>query len=249
MNAQYFLNWRGSFTPMETYLVYVLTAANTTAAISDVNHRFKVSDPNHAGYVFTIADGDMMGRTVDVYIDGSYDVSVSYKKEDGTTFADTLEKGNFYNFIWNGTGYNKGTASGGGGISGNPFQVDDLTTTNGNVLTPPPIVHTSSDTDRTTVGQDIHHATGTIYWYNTNQIMNEFDVILDLGSGDIQGRLVQITGKQACTISFTDKTGTASTTDLKANQVLHFVWHGTGWIEVLGDITTVLDNMVIPVQS
>ena len=248
MDAQYFLNWRGSFSPMQSYATYALVADTTSASITDTTCKFKVSDLYNNGYVFTISDGDIMGRVVDVYIDGSYDVSVAYKKEDGTSTSDTLEKGNFYNFIWNGTGYNKGTASG-GGSSGNPFQVDDLTTTNGNVLTPPPIVHSSSDSDRTVVSQDVHHATGVIYWYNTNQIMNEADVILNLGAGDIQGRIVQITGKQICTISFTDKTGTASTVDLRAGQVLHFVYNGTGWIEVLGDITTVLDNMVIPVQS
>lgn len=249
MNAQYFLNWRGSFSPMQSFITYALTADTSTATITDTTAKFKVSDPYDGGYVLTILDGDIMGRTVEVYVDGSYDVNVSYKKEDGTTLADVLTKGQFYNFIWNGTGYNKGAAGGGGGGGGNPFQVDDLTTTNGNVLTPPPIIHDSTDSDRTTVSQDVHHATGTIYWYNTNQIMNEADVILDLGAGDIQGRIVQITGKQICTISFTDKTGTASTTDLRAGQVLHFVWNGTGWIEVLGDITTVLDNMVIPVQS
>lgn len=134
-------------------------------------------------------------------------------------------------------------AAGSGNLNINTNNLSGVT---GNVISPTPIIHNDEDSDReyNDQTQQAIHSTGIIKWYNTNQIINEQNAILSIGSGDIVGRKCQITSLTSTRIQYTNSDGTQTIMNISAGETLDFVYNGTGWICMLGNVISVLESLV-----
>ena len=72
--------------------------------------------------------------------------------------------------------------------------------------------------------------TGEVIYDNSNQIVAAENIVLELGSGDKQGREISVTFLYDGTLVYTDQDGVQQSEVVSANTVSKFKWTGTGWI-------------------